>query len=174
MITLRKATKSDIPTLEYWDRQPHVIAAHTDGGEYDSDDWTWEQDLAMNPLYYQTYIAFLDTQPLGVIQICDPANEESHYWGEMEQNQRAIDIWIGELTNTGKGYGTIMMREAIELCFSDPKVTTIWVDPLASNERAIKFYQQIGFVFVQYRHFNDDYCAVLKLNRVGYNLIKNN
>jgi aminoglycoside 6'-N-acetyltransferase len=71
MITLRKATKPDIPTLEYWDRQPHVIAAHTDGGEYDRSDWTWEQDLAMNPLYYQTYIALLDNKPLGVIQICD-------------------------------------------------------------------------------------------------------
>jgi hypothetical protein len=32
-----------------------------------------------------------------------------------------------------RGYGREMMRQAVALCFSDPTVHTILVDPLASN-----------------------------------------
>jgi aminoglycoside 6'-N-acetyltransferase len=31
-----------------------------------------------------------------MIQIIDPAQEETHYWGDVEAELRAIDIWIGE------------------------------------------------------------------------------
>jgi RimJ/RimL family protein N-acetyltransferase len=72
-------------------------------------------------------------RPIGFVQIIDPAREESHYWGDCEPNLRAIDIWIGEADCLNKGYGTQMMRLAIERCFADPSVTAILIDPLASN-----------------------------------------
>ena len=54
------------------------------------------------------------------IQIIDPALEESHYWGDVPENLRAIDIWIGEETDLGKGYGTQMMQLALARCFGVP------------------------------------------------------
>jgi aminoglycoside 6'-N-acetyltransferase len=41
---------------------------------------------------------------------------------------RAIDIWIGEETDLGKGYGTKMMQLVIARCFSNPTVMAILID----------------------------------------------
>lgn len=43
---------------------------------------------------------------IGVIQVIDPAGEETQYWGNIGEGYRAIDIWIGEAEDLGKGYGT--------------------------------------------------------------------
>ena len=43
------------------------------------------------------------------MQIIDPLAEPTHYWGEVEPNLRALDIWIGEKDALGRGYGTAMM-----------------------------------------------------------------
>ncbi|MBW4489639.1 MAG: acetyltransferase [Trichocoleus desertorum ATA4-8-CV12] len=53
-------------------------------------------------------IAEIEGRAIGFIQIIDPTLEESHYWGDIAANLRAIDIGIGEATDLGKGYGTKM------------------------------------------------------------------
>ena len=110
----------------------------------------------------------MDGRPVGFIQIIDPALEDSHYWGNIESNLRAIDIWIGEKTDLGRGYGTQMMYLALTLCFSDLLVTAVFVDPLANNTRAHRFYERFGFQFVEQRWFGDDNCFVYCLNRADW------
>lgn len=161
---LRKATKSDIPLLQHWDKQPHVLAS--DPNDY----WGWEEDLSKpQPEWREQLIAELDGEPIGFIQIIDPAKEESHYWGDVEDNLRAIDIWIGEEKNLNKGYGTEMMNLAINRCFSDQEVQAILIDPLTSNQKAIRFYQRLGFEFVEHRRFGEDDCSVFRLVRGKWN-----
>ncbi len=162
MIELRKATLDDVRILEYWDTKPHVIAASGDDDRTD-----WPAALAMSSPYQEYLIAEENDRPVGVMQIIDPHNEETHYWGEIEQNLRAIDIWIGEGDDLGRGYGTQMMALAIERCFDDPAVTAIVIDPLASNTRAHRFYERLGFRFVGARRFGSDDCFVYRLER-GY------
>lgn len=158
-VILREAQLSDVPILEYWDQQQHVIDSDPD------DEWEWEKELAVNPFWRTQLMAELNGEPIGFIQIIDPFQEETHYWGEVAPNLRAIDIWIGEEKNLGKGYGTQMMRMAIEYCFSDPKVTKILIDPLASNTKAHRFYERLGFKFVEERKFDDSECFVYELTR---------
>lgn len=105
-----------------------------------------------------------------MIQIIDPAFEETHYWGEIEENCRAIDIWIGEENDLGKGCGTEMMMLAIDRCFADPKVHTIWIDPLQSNKNAIRFYERLGFEFVEKRRFGEDECKVYRFRRQNWKM----
>jgi aminoglycoside 6'-N-acetyltransferase len=70
---------------------------------------------------------------------------------------RAIDIWIGEEDYLGRGLGTEMMRMAISRCFADPSVVDgILIDPMASNDCARRFYERLGFRFVENRKFGDD------------------
>ena len=158
-ITLRTATINDLALLRHWDEQPHVKAS--DGDE----DWNWEYELQRFPKWREQLIAELDGRPIGCIQIIDPAEEESHYWGDVEANLRAIDIWIGEAEDLSKGYGTIMMNLALERCFENEKVTAILIDPLETNHGAIRFYERIGFQFVERRTFEDSECMVYKMSR---------
>lgn len=106
--------------------------------------------------------------PIGFIQIIDPAREESRYWGDCPDGLRAIDIWIGEPAYLGKGFGTQMMTMAIDRCFENPSVQAILIDPLSGNTRARRFYERLGFRFVEDRRFGDDHCAVYQLDRLSW------
>jgi aminoglycoside 6'-N-acetyltransferase len=162
MIKLRRATSADLELLRHWDEQPHVIASDP------NDDWHWEEELDRTPDWREQLIAELDGRAIGFIQIIDPAREETHYWGEIADHLRAIDIWIGEATDLGKGYGTEMMQLAIARCFADAAVTAILIDPLASNTRAHHFYERLGFQFVEPRRFGEEDCFVYCLNRIDW------
>jgi aminoglycoside 6'-N-acetyltransferase len=157
---LRAARPSDLDLLRSWDAKPHVIAATGDDGSFD-----WESELPRRPEWRELLIAEAEGRPIGALQIIDPASEETHYWGEVEANLRAIDIWIGEEADLGRGYGTQMMRLALERCFAEASVSAVLIDPLASNERAHRFYERLGFKRIEQRRFGPDDCYVYRLDR---------
>lgn len=158
-VTLRLATPEDRDLLTYWDNQPHVWDSDP------SDDWNWTVELERSPEWREQLVAEVDGKPIGFLQIIDPLLEETHYWGPVEENLRAIDIWIGEKDYLGRGFGTEMMRLAIARCFADANVTAILIDPLASNTRAHRFYERLGFRFEAERTFGEDHCRVYRLTR---------
>lgn len=159
-IKLRPATINDLDLLLYWDKKQHVIDCDPD------DDWNWEIELNRDPEWRDQLIAMLNEEPIGFIQIIDPHNEETHYWGDVGEGKRAIDIWIGEEEHLNKGYGTTMMQLAIERCFQSPDVESILIDPLKSNIKAHRFYEKLGFEFVEERAFYETACYVYELKRI--------
>jgi aminoglycoside 6'-N-acetyltransferase len=146
--------------LRRWDEDPDVIAG---GG--DDDDFDWEYEIPRVFAWRELLVAEWDGEPVGFIQIIDPAQEESHYWGDCAPDLRAIDIWIGSAVHRGRGIGTAMMHAAIDRCFTPPEVTAIIIDPLVRNARARRFYERLGFHFVEVRWFDQDECAVYRLER---------
>lgn len=156
---LREANIKDLDLLNQWDTNQHVIDSDP------NDDWNWETELNRNPEWREQLMAEVDGRPIGFIQIIDPALEETKYWGECENDLRAIDIWIGDESDLGRGYGTTMMNLALERCFKDPKVKAVIIDPLYDNSRARVFYERLGFRFVEKRQFGLDECAVYRLDR---------
>jgi aminoglycoside 6'-N-acetyltransferase len=163
-IELRKATLGDLEILQHWDKQDHVNASDP------NDDWNWHVELARDPHWREQLIAERDGRPIGFIQIIDPQLEESGYWGDVPSNLRAIDIWIGEKTELGKGYGTIMMTMALQRCFSHKNVTAVLIDPLEANTKAHRFYERLGFRFIEKRTFGEDACLVYRLERKEWEL----
>ena len=161
-MNLRPATLADVELLRRWDEQAHVIASDP------NDDWAWEVELGRFPDWREQLIAEVDGRPVGFVQIIDPEREESHYWGDVPVNLRAIDIWIGSEADLGKGYGTRMMELALARCFAKPSVSAVLIDPLASNSRAHRFYERLGFRFLERRRFRDDECFVYRLDRADY------
>ena len=159
MITLRPATADDAPLLRHWDEQPHVLASDP------NDDWEWENELGRTVEWRTQLIAELGGRPIGFVQMLDAAREESHYWGDVPEGTMAIDIWIGEADELGKGYGREMMRDALSRCFADPNTTRVLIDPLASNTRAHRFYERLGFRLLEPRSFGADDCLVYELSR---------
>lgn len=160
---LRPARMDDVPTLTRWDGMPHVVSATGDDDVID-----WESDITADPPWRQILVAERGGRPIGVVQIIDPAEEETHYWAGAEPHLRAIDIWIGEAADLGQGYGTQMMRLALDLCFASPEVTAVLIDPLESNVAARRFYERLGFVTVGPRVFGTDHCMVYRLDREAW------
>src|SRR5215475_15814871 len=154
-IKLRPMVLVDVPLLDLWDRQAHVKAATSDDPDQRKafGDTYWLDELALVGPDCQYLVAELDGRPIGAMQIIDPHTEVTHYWGEIEANLRAVDIWIGLAEDLGKGYGETMMRRAFQICFANPAVTAIVIDPLASNIRAHNFYRRLGFVPEDQRMF---------------------
>ncbi|MGZ9020171.1 MAG: GNAT family N-acetyltransferase [Rhodoplanes sp.] len=157
---LRPAARADLALLKSWDTKPHVAAATGEDGAFD-----WDRELGRDPDWREMLIAEVDGRAIGILQIIDPAEEETHYWGEIESGLRAIDIWIGEECDLGCGYGTEMMRLALERCFSEASVGAVLVDPLANNSGACRFYERLGFRPVGQRTFGNDDCIVYRLDR---------
>ena len=162
-LRLRAASIQDLELVKYWDTKQHVIDC-----DPDDFDWNWEYELPRNPTWREQLIAELDNRPIGFIQIIDPFLEETKYWGKIDENKRAIDIWIGEEEDLGKGYGTKMMELAIERCFNNSIVSGILIDPLKTNVKAHQFYQRIGFKFIGEREFEGTACYVYELTRENY------
>jgi len=159
MIRLRTATINDLELLKYWDTKQHVIDCDPD------DDWDWETELNRDPEWRQQYVVELHNRPIGFIQIIDPYLEETKYWGNVSPNKRAVDIWIGEESDLSKGYGTEMMRLAIEKCFSESNISGILIDPLKTNTKAHRFYERLGFEFIEERQFDGVDCSVFELQK---------
>jgi aminoglycoside 6'-N-acetyltransferase len=162
-VTLRPATPADIPLLSDWDSRPHVMACM--GADAPPD---WEEDFALLGPDFQILIGEAAGRPVGVVQIIDPAAEPTHYWGDCEQGLRAIDIWIGEEKDLGRGLGTQIMSLAIARCFQSPDVTAILIDPLERNTAAQRFYARLGFQIVGPRRFGEDDCVVMRLERASW------
>ena len=160
-LILRPAEPTNQALLRRWDAKPHVIAGRgDDDGFYD-----WEIELRRRPEWRELLIAESTGRPIGFVQIMDPAREESHYWVPVDENLRAIDIWIGDEANLGRGYGTEIMKLALDRCFADPSVVGVIVDPLADNTRVHRFYERLGFAFIDRRKLGNDMCRVYRYDR---------
>lgn len=169
-VTLRPAVAADITWLDLWDDDPAVVSAASDDPDatvaFDCD---WADELAQQDEFSRYYIGELDGRPIGAMQVIDPHREATHYWGDIEPNLRALDIWIGAAADRGQGYGETMMRRAFLLCFADPRVTAIVIDPLNSNTRAHAFYQRLGFVPTHRQLLSEeDDCLVHRLARATW------
>ncbi len=163
LMKLRSATLADLPILRTWGEQPHVLKSAGDFAEFD-----WEGELPRTVDWRELLIAEIDGRPIGIMQIIDPAREETHYWGDVDPDLRAIDIWIGDAADIGRGYGTQMMRLALERCFAPPEVTAVLVDPLVTNTPSHRFYERMGFRLIEQRTFGEDDCYVFRLERAAW------
>ena len=150
----------DVALIERWDADPDVAAF---GGGIDWYDWPVE--LARDVAWRELLIAEETGRPVGFVQLIDAAMEEEHYWGDVEPGTWAIDIWLGSPADRGRGVGTSVMTIALDRCFDDHGARVVLIDPLITNERAIRFYRRLGFVPVGERWFGDDHCHVHRLDR---------
>src|ERR1700756_4626691 len=112
---LRIATPADAALLRSWDAKQHVIDA---SGDPDANAWAWDYELPRVPAWRELLIAEEGGGEIGFVQPIDPREEETHYWGDCEPNLRALDIWLGDESDTGRGLGSQIMHLAIERCFA--------------------------------------------------------
>ena len=125
----------------------------------------WGQELAADPDWRDLVIAEVADKPIGIMQIINPAEEETHYWGDVAAGLRAIDIWIGKEAYIGRGFEAQMMGLALQMCFGEYGADVVLIDPLVGNTRALRFYERLGFRRIERRRFGTDDCFVYRLDR---------
>ncbi|MGP9819306.1 GNAT family N-acetyltransferase [Salinarimonas sp. NSM] len=161
---LRPATLADLPTLLAWNEDPDVVAS---SGADDAFDWAGEIPRTVD--WREILIFEADRRPVGVVVVIDAAREETHYWGDCGPGLRALDVWIGNPADRGRGYGGAMMNLVLARCFAEPSVCAVLLDPLVENVRARRFYERLGFRAVERRTFGEDDCIVYRLERADWN-----
>lgn len=144
-ITLRQATKLDIPIIHKWWTNGEVMASV---GFPNGIETSYEEILKAVQSYKKNDAEFLlildeKNQPIG--EFC--------YFREKE-TQFTFDIKIGEVKKQCKGYGKSALLLGIERIKSKQIVSKIiiYVDP--KNTRAMRLYESIGFKIKEVRQDN--------------------
>jgi RimJ/RimL family protein N-acetyltransferase len=90
-------------------------------------------------------------EPIGYLQWYLLKDEPGYILdGEDPTDAAALDLFLGEESAIGRGYGTILLRKALrELIFADPAVRRCYIDPVPDNTRAIRVYEKVGFRYIK-------------------------
>ena len=132
-------TAADLPLIKSWLAEPHVRQWWGDPDEQyrlvsgDLDEAAMDQ-----------YIVSADSAPFGYLQCYDLTAWNSGF-GDQPNGTRGIDLFIGEGEMIGRGHGSAFIRTFVDDCLNNgvPRIVT---DPDPENRRAIRAYENAGFV----------------------------
>jgi RimJ/RimL family protein N-acetyltransferase len=144
-LTFRRLTRDDLATLHEWVQRPHV-----------AEWWTEPRELAEIENDYlptvegrsstSAYIACLDGQPIGFIQVYVVKGSGNGWWDdETDPGARGINQFLADADRLNQGLGTAMIRAFVKQVFDDPEVTKVQTDPRPENQRARRCYAKAGF-----------------------------
>ena len=162
MVELRPMRVDDVPWIERWDDDPEVAAAL---GDPAADWYDWPTEIERVVSWRELLIAEENGRPIGFVQLLDAHGDDEQYWGDVEPDTWAIDIWIGAPADRGRGLGAQTMQAALDRVFDERGASTVVIDPRVTNQRAIDFYRRQGFEPVGERFFGDDHCLVMAFER---------
>ncbi|GGC37533.1 hypothetical protein GCM10010974_19940 [Brevibacterium sediminis] len=157
----RRTTRADFPLLARWLGSPRVARFwnHETTPEAIERDFGGSID-GIEPSF--DFIVEDAGVPVGFIQrsaIWDYADEQRELiaLAEAPPDALTIDYFIGEVTATGKGIGTRMIREFTELCFADcPAASAIIVPVIAGNPASWRALEAAGYERFAAGHIQPD------------------
>jgi aminoglycoside 6'-N-acetyltransferase len=135
----RSMTAADLPLIKRWLSEPHVRQWWGDSDEqYELVSGDLEE-VAMDQ-----YIVSVAGAAFGYLQCYDLTAWNSGF-GDQPEGTRGIDLFIGEGEMIGRGHGSAFIRTFVDdrLQSGAPRIVT---DPVPDNRRAIRAYENAGFV----------------------------
>lgn len=144
--TFDPLTENDLPLLTNWLNRSHLQK------------W-WRNDKATpdqvrkkylpritEPDTAKPFIAYVDETAIGYIQYYRASAGDPNWWpDEPGEGVLGIDQFLADANHLGRGVGTEMVSQFVQLLMEDQKVTEIRVDPRPENLRAIRCYEKAGF-----------------------------
>jgi RimJ/RimL family protein N-acetyltransferase len=146
-LTFRPLKPADLPLLHEWLSRPHV--AQWWGPVASPAELAADFGPAIaGEASFRAFIALDDGEPVGFIQAYAPAawHHEGWWLDEHDPGVRGIDQFLANADQLGQGLGTAMVRAFVAELFLDPSVTRIQTDPAPDNGRAIRCYENAGFL----------------------------
>lgn len=127
MITLRKATASDLPFLM-------ALEEETCREGFTGRDTGVEHLVCLNDEDYGYWIVVDSGEAAGFVILSGLASEN-----------RSILIKRVAVSRPGLGHGREAMRQVLRMAFEQYKAHRVWLDVYPENERARKVYRALGF-----------------------------
>ena len=89
--------------------------------------------------YYTFMICLLDdNRPIGEVGLSEL---------DLRNGSASLGIFIGEVDEWGKGYGTDAVKAILGFGFDELRLERIWLEVWTENHRARRAYEKAGFVF---------------------------
>lgn len=139
--------KSDLPLIYGWLARPHIAEwIHGDGLQNTLNGL--KNFVEGQPTAGAYWVAHLNETPFAfLISSKRDINEPELAAISLAGNCTVgLDIFIGDVNMTGKGFGALLIKDFLLTNF--PNATDFVIDPEATNSRAIRAYEKVGFQIV--------------------------
>lgn len=135
----RPVTRKDLALIGKWLTEPHVAKWWGPKDEELEDIEAHIDSISVEP-----FIVEWNGEPIAYVQSYDPHLEDDHPYQDQPHGTLGIDISIGDPALTGKGHGSRMIAEFVEMLFEEGAPRII-IDPDPTNLAAIRAYEKAGF-----------------------------
>lgn len=142
-IFFRKIVSADFELLKKWQKEPHVV-------EFWGDSDKWEQPY--EEYVYETnngsveqFVIQFKQRPIGYFQYYWAARVGDGWWQDSDENTVGLDLYIGDSSLIGQGFGRLILEAAIKMLKARDGVKTIIADPCPENRRMIHILATLGF-----------------------------
>jgi aminoglycoside 6'-N-acetyltransferase-1b/aminoglycoside 6'-N-acetyltransferase-2 len=148
IVEFRPLREADLPLLHDWLNRPH-LRAWWDSAPPSQEDVREKYLPRVGDQNVLCYLAYLRDTPIGYIQSYVAAAVGGGWWpDERDPGVVGIDQFLADPAQLGHGLGTAMVSRFVAQLFKDPRVTRIQADPRPDNTRAIRCYENAGFIRV--------------------------
>lgn len=151
-ISFRRMQMEDLELMYKWLNKPHVRQWYDrdKGSSLEAIEERYGPKIK-DEKPTDCYLVFCEAKPFGYIQKYKVNDwpEFADYVG-YDNGASSVDLFIGEPSFMGKGYGSMMLKKFVdEVVFADPKINRCIIGPEPKNARAIRSYEKAGFKYVK-------------------------
>ena len=152
-----------LPFLLHWQKDKKANASAQRLLQRDWETYSFKQE-SWNRLLLVMYTR----KPIGLIEIIDPQQEESHYWGIMPKDQRAINFYLAETTHRHAEFQAPLLHLALWQCFKEDGVNTVWSEPPTDDYAALQLFEHLGFKPVDERKVEGKIHQIFQIQRADW------
>jgi aminoglycoside 6'-N-acetyltransferase len=156
-LRLRALEEADVPILARWRSDPKVMESYAVyrgkvperevRKEFLSQGWKRARDRATGRfLEYRACVADMDGRPFAFVQYHRLRTTDAELVGyRREERSYEMDLFIGDLTQRGKGLGTRIIALTRDYLCEKRGAARIVATPQVENERSIRAFEKAGF-----------------------------
>lgn len=140
-VILRPLTRHDRPLIHRWLNDPAVMPywSGLDRPLSETESIDWVERFLRGSVSLRCLIIETPGRPVGFIEIS--RHPGHHNYGHLAE----IDICIGEPSEWEHGYGSAALTALLRWLFTEAGIQRAFLQPRASNNRAIHVYEKVGF-----------------------------
>ncbi len=149
-IAFRSLTASDLPLLHDWLQREHIRRWWTDRETYEEVVQRYLPAIeGSEPT--DLYLILSEGQPVGFIQTYRVSdNPEYRELVDVEEGVAGVDLFMGELELTGRGFGSEALGRFVrDIVLSDQDIHACIADPDAENHASLRAFEKVGFHVVR-------------------------